>query len=447
MLMAKKSNPKLSQALIARAAALNCLMAVVQKGQSLDKALHLHCHDASLTPQDRGFSEHLVRCTLKRRWTVMPILASHLKQPFKKLPVIAQWLILMGAAQCRYMDVPAYAAVNTTVELAKHHRLHGLSGMMNAVLKKVAAEKDAETTSTDLLHSMPDWLTQRLIQDYRKEQAYRIIAASIQDVDALDITLKPDISLDDWAKKLNAHPIAGHGLRLATNRNIPELPGFEDGAWWVQDAASALPIYGIRGKLQGKRVLDACAAPGGKTMQLCAYEAEVTALDRSKKRLERLQQNLQRTGLKASVVCADLLDYQPETPFDIVVLDAPCSATGTLRRNPDILYHRSASDIENVIDLQRALIRCAAEWVVPGGHLLYCVCSLFKEEGEAHLSLLQELGFSALPVPDWQALAPLPVYDTSIPCYRSLPHYLADDGGMDGFFALWCRKDGKAMEN
>jgi 16S rRNA (cytosine967-C5)-methyltransferase len=424
------SRTPLSAALVARREALTCLQRIIEEGQTLDAALapiHSHC---SLSAIDKGFAEHLIRATLKRRYAMEALLAPLLRHPLASMPMTAQLILLIGAVQLHAMDVPAYAAVNTSVELAKHLRLHSLSGLINAVLKKVG---QAPSVTPVFLRSMPAWLTSRLRRDYGKEGAEAILAASMEDMKTLDITIAHPARADYFAAQWGGTRIGATTVRIAAGSEIRSLEGYDAGEWWVQNYAAALPISAIRHLVQGKRVLDVCAAPGGKTMQLAAYGAEVTAIDSSSVRLKRMQENLTRTKLNATVLCADALTYAPTERYDVVVVDAPCSATGTLRRHPDLLYHRTDADVKALCFLQQQMLNAALTWVKPNGYVLYCVCSLLKDEGEAQI----EAWLAAHPTR--LRRTPLEGMDATYVDakgdYRALPTHLHMTGGMDGFFA------------
>jgi 16S rRNA (cytosine967-C5)-methyltransferase len=243
----------------------------------------------------------------------------------------------------------------------------------------------------------------------------------------LDLALRDPRATGLWAGRLAARSLLPGHLRLDGSHQVAELPGYAEGHWWVQDAAAQLPV-GLLGDVRGRQVLDACAAPGGKTMQLAAAGAEVTALDISEARMERLRANLARTGLAANAVAADLLTWEPDTPFDAILLDSPCSATGTFRRHPDVLHLRRTGEIERLLGFQQALVARVAGWLRPGGRLVVAVCSLEPEEGEE-----QQARLHALP-----GLEPDPVQAHELPdgltpdrsgAVRTLPGLWAEAGG------------------
>ncbi|MFM5932264.1 MAG: RsmB/NOP family class I SAM-dependent RNA methyltransferase, partial [Novosphingobium sp.] len=262
------------------------------------------------------------------------------------------------------------------------------------------------------------------------------IAAGLALPPPLDLTLRDPAATSDWAEKLGGVSLMPGHVRLGRGDAIENLTGFDDGAWWVQDLAASLPAR-LLGAGEGRRVLDLCAAPGGKTLQLAAAGWQVTALDVSAKRLERVKQNLARTGLEADLVTADALTWEPGEPFDAILIDAPCTATGTCRRHPDVLHRVGPRQIAEMVELQSALVDRALAWLKPGGTLVYAVCSLETEEGEGQAARL--------------ALDPVPVRADELPAgvapaaegwLRTDPGMLADHGGMDGFFvARWRRPD------
>ncbi len=425
----------LPKELEARQVALRCLLDVIKKKQPLDVVFSTMRRNAGLSGEDKSFSEQLVRRVLKRYYPLAPYIDGFLAKPYDALPVQAQLLLCIGTVQIHEMNVPTYAAVNTTVELAKYSGQERLSGMINVVLKKIS-QTPPKLSDDALMTAMPSWYVNRLIQDYG-EEASAIIASSLSDIHYVDLTLKPSLNKADYAARLSANALGGDAIRLAAAPSIAGLDGYEVGDWWVQDVAASSPIYGIKHLLEGKRVLDAGAAPGGKTMQLASYGANVTALDRSSKRLQRLQENLNRTQLAANVVCADMLDYEPVELFDVIVLDAPCSATGTMRRNPDILYHRDDDAIDEVALLQTRLLEAMSQWLKPEGYLLYCSCSLFKQEGEGQIEAFLS-GNNSFERAAFDGLDGTLINQHGE--YRSLPNRHAESDGMDGFFAALLKR-------
>ena len=321
-----------------------------------------------------------------------------------------------------------HGVVNAAVELArKSKRTTPMAGLINAVLRKLPEGAPLPGPAQRL----PRWLRQPMVHAYGRE-----VVAAIEELQAkappLDIT-------PHGADLPKGQPLPTGSLRLSEPSQISTLAGFAEGAWWVQDAAAALAAPLLAAK-KGEAVLDLCAAPGGKCLQLAATGADVTALDISGPRLERLQENLARTGLVAKIIVADALHWQPEAAFDAILLDAPCSATGTIRRHPELPFLKDGSELAELTALQAALLDRALGWLKPGGRLVYCTCSLLPEEGEAQLTaaLARHKGLSVIR-PDLAGIEP--GWITPEGGLRLRPDYWADLGGMDGFFMVCLRKD------
>lgn len=351
-------------------------------------------------------------------------------------------ILATGAAQILFLDTPDHAAVDLAVRLARaSDRTRHLSGMINAVLRRIAREREEIGPPREASAELPGWLAARWRRNWGEARTEAIAAAQLAGA-ALDLTCRAEPEL--WAGRLGGILLPSGSLRILDRRPVTELPGFAEGAFWVQDAAAAIPARLLDAK-PGERVLDLCAAPGGKTAQLAAAGAEVTALDRSASRLERLAANMARLGLRAEIACADALSFEAE-PFDAVLLDAPCTATGTLRRHPDIGWTRSEEDIRILARKQAALLDRAASLVRPGGRLVYCVCSLEPEEGEEQAAafLARHGDFARLPVaPGEQGVGPQML--TPAGELRSTPDLWAEAPeaareswrpGLDGFHAV-----------
>ena len=341
-----------------------------------------------------------------------------------------------------------HAAVHTSVNLAKTLKAPYAPGLVNAVLKKVVADKEnlLDAIVNNAEKPFPHWLSKRWEAQYGAATALSMSNATLQEP-PLDITIKNADTAEHWHERLGGELLNTGTLRMPhRSGRVAALAGFEDGAWWVQDASSALPIT-LLGDITDKHVLDACAAPGGKTMQLAAAGAKVTALDRSERRLERLRENLERTELYASIICEDMLQHTPNESYDIVLLDAPCSATGTLRRHPDLMWHKSEKDVTSLMEIQKNLLNHSLSLLKKDGILLYCTCSLEHEESEQQIeSLLQEnkgLELVRITKNEAKSLGLHVKWITPEGTMRILPHFNPSettDYGMDGFFAARLRK-------
>lgn len=414
----------------ARRAAADLLVAVLDEARALDDALETTPSFSKLEGRDRAFARALTNAALRRLGGIDAVLSKFLQRPLPQDAAHARALLRLGAAQLLVLNTPAHAGVGETVETAKAMReARGFAKLMNAVLRKVAREGPALLAALPPGADLPAWLMTRWRAAYGDEAG--AIAGALRDEPPLDLTVKQDAPA--WAETLAGALTPTKSVRLAAHAPVETLAGFADGAWWVQDAAAALPAHVI-GNVDGKRVLDLCAAPGGKTLQLAAYGAQVTAVDKSKARLGRLKENLRRTGLNAEVTCADALTFRAEEKYDAVLLDAPCTATGTLRRHPDVAWLRKPNDVRVLAGLQTRLIAAAADLVKPGGRLIYAVCSLEPEEGPGVIAQALEQGWRRVPIDD-EEFAGAGDFITPEGDLRTLPSQWPEIGGLDGFFA------------
>ena len=334
-------------------------------------------------------------------------------------------------AQTLTLGTPAFAAVSSAVKLAERDpATRPYKALINAVLRGI--DRDG-TGPTDPVANFPDWLTARWRQTYG-EAALQAMAKAASLEPPTDLSLKPGTDAEALAEALGARILAPDTLRTDRRGDLRDWAGFEDGIWWVQDAAAAVPARLLEVSADHS-VLDLCAAPGGKTLQLAATGATVTALDRSDKRLDRLRDNLKRMGLSAEVIASPAEDWTDPRRFDRVLLDAPCSATGTFRRNPEALRATRPADIGNLADVQHRLLDAAAARVAPGGRLVYCTCSLEREEGETQATafLRRNEAFRTVPADPAAVGAPEEAL-TPEGWLRILPGQWADRGGLDGFF-------------
>lgn len=400
----------------ARGAAVALLNAVLGEGVPMTEALQTPGF-AGLPAQDRARAQRLALSVLR----VLEPADKVLHPLMRKAPPLAVWNILRLAVVELSEGTAAHGVVNEAVGLARADRKTGhLSGLVNAVLRQVPSG-----VALSGVQKLPRWLRQPLVHAYGREVVSAIETAHAS-APPLDLTVKPGAEVPE------GQVLATGSLRIADRGQVSTLPGFEAGGWWVQDAAAALAVP-MLGAVAGQRVLDLCAAPGGKTLQLAAAGAEVTALDISAPRMARVSENLARTGLTANCVVADALHWQPDAPFDAIVLDAPCSATGTIRRHPDLPFVKDGSEIEGLVALQAQLLDRALGWLKPGGRLVFVTCSLLPEEGEGQLAaaLARHPGLAVVR-PDMPGLDP--AWITPEGGLRLRPDCWADNGGMDGFF-------------
>ena len=444
--MAKKSKTSATQDVSARSVALDLMARVLEQKRPLEEAFERLPDLGALENRDRQFVRALTAATLRHLARIDRILALCLERPLPARAGRVTDVLRLGAAQLLVLGTPAHAAVDSMVALtAGLGGAAGYKGLVNAVLRRIAAEGPALLAQVPPGEaSLPGWIWQSWSKAYGAEQA-AAIAAALLDEPPLDFTVKRSAESARWAEALHARIMPGGTLRRAAHdperpQRLDEASGFSEGAWWVQDFAASLPVKLLigptGGDVSGKRVLDLCAAPGGKTAQLAAGGAIVTALDRSQDRLQRVQQNLDRLGLSAACEAADATVWDGGRDFDIVLLDSPCSSTGTLRRHPDVAWLKDPRDIVKLAAAQDRLIDAALRLTRPGGTLLYCVCSLQPEEGPERIAaaLARHEGLERAPLTesDVFGLRELLTPDGDL---RTLPCHLAEEGGMDGFYA------------
>jgi 16S rRNA (cytosine967-C5)-methyltransferase len=424
--------------LSARRIAADILDGVLRRRIALDEQLSgksAHPGLATLADRDRALMRRLVATVLRRLGTLRHLLGGFLEKGFPADAPRTETILLLGAAQILWLDVPDHAAVDLSVRLAQADRRAGrYAGLVNAVLRRVAQNRD-NVAASDAVRDTPDWLLARWSKHYGDDVA-RAIAEANGHEPALDLTVKQNA--DSWAERLRGRVLPTGTVRTIAHGAIALLPGFSEGAWWVQDAAASIPAR-LLGDVQGRAVLDLCAAPGGKTAQLALAGAQVTALDRSPGRLNRLRENLTRLDLQAETVAADALEWQGG-PFDAVLLDAPCSSTGTIRRHPDVPWLKGEIDLTVLTSLQQRLLDRAVQMLKPGGTLVYCVCSLEPEEGEQQIAALlaRNSDVARRPVAADEVFGHAELV-TPAGDLRTLPLHLPDAdprwGGLDGFFA------------
>ncbi len=406
-----------------RSMALDLLAAVLGHRRPLDEAFHGHKSLSRLEPRDRAFALNLAATTLRRLGQLDALIDHFLSHPLPKEAKGVRDLLRLGICQLIFLETPAHAAVDTTVTLAQRRRRERYAPLINAVLRRVSSDGRALADAEDAARlNTPEWLWRAWSEGYGEDTCRRIAEAHLEEP-PLDVTARDKNS--DLAVALDASVLPTGTLRLRHRGAVTGLPGFDEGAWWVQDAAAALPAR-LLGDVEGRRVLDLCAAPGGKTAQLAAAGARVTALDRAPERLGQLERNLARLRLRAEIVVADARDWRPPEPADAVIVDVPCSATGTIRRHPDVAWLKSAADVASLTPVQAGLLAAAAEMVKPGGLLVYCSCSLQPEEGQGQIEafLSRSPAFRRVPVARKRSAASpkrSPPTATSEPCPVTSP--------------------------
>ena len=430
----------MSQAPIAREVALDLIAAVLRRKRPLDDAIDDNSAMHQLPGRDRAFARLLVATVLRRLGQIDVLIAECLSTPLAPRAAAVHDILRLGIAQLLFLRTPPHAAVATSVDIAHSRGFMSHKGLVNAVLRRLSIEGSACIEAQDAPRlNTPDWLWRSWIRAYGEATARAIATSHLKEA-PLDLTLRNDA--DTWCAKLQGILLPTGTLRRAAGGSLVSLPGYAEGAWWVQDAAAALPVQLFR-ELAGRKVVDLCAAPGGKTAQLAAAGAQVTAVDRSTRRLERLVANLGRLALPIEAVAADGLTWRPPQPVDAVLLDAPCSTTGAIRRHPDVPHLKLPDDVARLTVVQDNLLHAAIEMLRPGGMLVYCTCSLEPEEGVERIAALFAAG---APVAR-RAIEPgeigvEPQWITPTGELRTLPCHFSEYDGIDGFFCARLVKEG-----
>ncbi|HPD82226.1 MAG: 16S rRNA (cytosine(967)-C(5))-methyltransferase RsmB [Alphaproteobacteria bacterium] len=427
-------NNLLDNGLQSRRVAFQILQEVLMRNTPLDQVLDRHEELKTLDSRDKSFVRMLVGTSLRRKGQLDDMIGRVAEKELH--PANLRYVLYVGITQLLFMNVPHHAAVNTTVELAELENMSGQKGFINAVLRRIISEGQEWQKKQDPVQmNIPQWLLKLWIEDYGLREAAEIAQASLSEAHT-DITIKNASEQKYWAEELKGTVLPTGSVRLSAAGNITELSGFEEGHWWVQDASASLPAK-ILGDLNGKTVIDLCAAPGGKTAQLAAGGAQVVAVDRSAKRLERLRENMDRLHLtdRVTIMVGDGGVWQPSAPVDVVLLDAPCTATGTLRRHPDVMHLKGNKDLNQLMGLQSRLLDNAAAMVKTGGMLIYCTCSLQKSEGELQVDVFlanhPDFARQAITADEVGGVEALLTPEGDL---RVLPYHLAPHGGMDGFY-------------
>lgn len=414
------------------------MAAVLDRRQPLDDAFDRHPGVAALAPRDRAFARHLSATTMRRLGQIDALIDHALARPLPARASVVRHILRLGVCQLAFLATPAHAAVDTSVGLCRRRGHPNHAPFVNAVLRRLSGECGALLAAQDPPYlNTPRWLWDSWQAAYGDDLGRTIAEAHLREA-PLDLTPR-DGADTALAARLGATRLPTGSLRLDGPGPVQDLPGFAEGQWWVQDAAAALPAR-LLGDVRGRSVVDLCSAPGGKTAQLAAAGARVIAIDRSPTRLERVRENLRRLSLDAVTFTGDAATWSPETPVDDLLLDVPCSATGTIRRHPDVAWLKAAQEVASLTTVQERLLRHALSLLRPGGRLVYCACSLQPEEGPAIVEriLAAVSGVTREPIRA-DEVDGIAQFCTPEGDLRTLPCHLAAFGGMDGFYAARLR--------
>lgn len=421
-----------SEGLRSRWAALEALEGVLENRRTINIALDNATGWKKLKSEDRAFAKFLILQTVRHLPEIDQIYSNFLSRPLPRRTHRLKHLLRLGTAQLVFLKTPPHAAVNTTVALAEQLLSQKFKGLVNALLRKIARSSGRLSPDKSARINTPDWLWKSWRKTYGEENTLKIAQQHLE-LAPTDLTVAK--TSPELASHLNAETLESGSLRCRDFGNPADWWGYADGRWWVQDAAAALPIKLI-GDVRGLNVIDLCAAPGGKTAQLALGGANVVSLDSSKLRSETLKANMKRLGLTSNTIVSDLRDWEPSITADLVVLDAPCTATGTCRRHPEILRLRCSEDVHKMVRIQKNLLDAGAAMVPNGGTLLYITCSLQPEEGPDQVTdfLNRWTNFARSPFKPltWKGLEGVIDMNGAL---RTLPFHWSSRGGMDGFFA------------
>ena len=418
-----------------RMVTLDALIACLRDRRPLDDVLERDPRFDALAPRDRALARTIATECCRRKGEIDGLIDACLARPLPAAATTARLILAMGAAQLLFLGFAAHAAVASSVALARI-RAKPFASLVNAILRRL--QREGGTGPRREAHvNTPPWLFESWAEAFGTRTAAAIAAVHLQRP-PLDLQVAADAA--GWARRLDARVLPTGGLRRESRGPVEDLPGFAAGGWWVQDAAAGLPAR-LLGEVAGLDAIDLCAAPGGKTAQLACAGARVTAVDSSRRRMARLRANLARLGIEARTALADAASWRPESPADAVLLDAPCSGTGTIRRNPDIAWTKTSADVARLGRLQARLIDNALTMLKPGGVLVATVCSLQPEEGEANFRRVMAERDDIVHLPlrpeEVAGLAEAIDRDGNL---RTLPSMWSDEGGMDGFHALRLRR-------
>ena len=420
-----------------RKKAIEILVKILENNKPLDNAFEestkKSSHFSKLINEDKSFCRLLISTTLRNLISIDYLLTKFLSKPLNKTPFKVLMILRINVAQSFFLKTPDHAVVNTAVELCGKK----WKGLVNGVSREILRNKDKAKKYLNESDKVPNWLLRRWKRDWGKNYD-EIVTGHLNLNPPIDLYVKNNTNY--WARKLNGKKLGNNSIRLFTPGLISNLEGYEQGEWWIQDYSSQIPVSLL--EIQNNDdVLDLCAAPGGKTAQLISLGAKVTSIDNNKKRLFRLEQNLKRLGYKAIIKNKDIRNFSTKKTWSKIILDAPCSSTGTLRKNPEIMHQKKESDIVSLSKLQSNLLDTAWDLLKEGGTLLYCTCSLEKEEGEHQVeNFIKRKKNSLLDKINNNEIDKKLSVSSQKKWLRIFPNSLNYEGGNDGFFIARIKK-------
>lgn len=436
----------------AREGALRLVQKVLSEQWLLDEAYRQEITDGPLrrlTGSDRAFAKRIVTTLLQHLGEIDWVLEQFMDRGMPKKSGPLRNILRIGVAELLFLKVPAHAVVDSAVSHYRTWRKYaGFKGLTNAVLRRIADQGLEKLDQIDPAKAnLPDWVYDSWCSAYGEDVVSAMMAVCQNPSTPLDLSLRQgntDEARTQWTERLGAEITPTGSLRLQNHGKVDQLEGYAEGEWWVQDAAATLPVS-LLGDLANKNVLDLCAAPGGKTLQLAAAGASVTSLDLSSKRMKRVQENLDRVGLEAKLIAKDLMKFKPEEQYSAILLDAPCSATGTMRRHPELIHQRTPKDIAHFASLQAKMLDKAAGWLAPDGIMIFCTCSLQPQEGPELIAdfLMNNPDMAIEPIAE-ASHPELAVFLQPDGSLRTRPDHWAEQGGMDGFYIIQLRNLAKS---
>lgn len=413
-----------------RVVAVQILKSCIEDGKELALVMNNNPRYAKLQNNDKNFAMLLVNECFRHIGQLDVVINKFLSKP-DRIPTDVRYVLRVAAAEHFFTDSPVYAVVNNAVNAVISFKKQKLKGLTNAVVRKITNLDKEEVNKIDVKHNFPKWLVESWTKQYGKDKARIIMENSLKRY-PLYVNVKSDA--EKWEKELGAKCVFPNLLKCPEGMSVPKASGFDDGEWWVQGFESSLPAR-LLGDIKGKKVLDCCAAPGGKTAQLAVAGANVIAVERNYRRIKKLQENLIRLNLNVQVKEADAIKYNEEADFDAILIDAPCSATGTIRKNPDALYSKNHQQVQELVKTQRAILENISKLVKVGGHIVYATCSLQKQEGENQVNdfLKSHADFEPSPIKS-DELSGLDSLINKDGMVRIIPSDINEEISSDGFF-------------